>query len=370
MNMPSPIRAFFRTSLLVVLPTLVLCLTMLEVGLRLMGRAPSNVTDGIFEQWGDTYRLRANMNKLISNASFSFTVNTNAYGFRDRVPGPRALGPAPYFAFLGDSATFANGVDYANSFVGVFARFAVPRGIDVINLGVGGHRLLEQEKLLKDFLAVATSKPTRVVIVFTSAFILHFDLGVKTLVKDGYLLPRDNWLIPYLKVKLQDGSAAYGFFAESIRRIQGPRTFSGSLNHSSHEDPWALPATVARFEARLTDVDELIRKVGAEPVYVYLPVSTDLEADQFLAIAGKNAADHDLFRFAKLVKAHANRSGVAFIDLTPALKRLQAAGKPLSFLRDPHYTAGVNHVIGQVLAESLLGQGEAGEASMGSVVGH
>jgi len=365
LNIPSPIRGFLRTSLLVVLPTLVLCLTMLEVGLRLMGRAPSNVTDGIFEQWGHTYRLQANMNKLIRNASFSFTVNTNAYGFRDRVPGPRALGPAPYFAFLGDSATFANGVDYADSFVGVFAQFAVPRGIDVINLAVGGHRLLEQEKLLEDFLAVATSKPARVVIVFTDAFILHFDLDVKTLVKDGFLLPRDNWLIPFVKFKLQDASAAYGFFAESIRRIQGPRTFAGSQNHSSHGGPWALPATVARFEARLTGVDELIRKVGAKPVYVYLPVSTDL-----VAIAGKNAADHDLFQPVKLLQAHANRSGVAFIDLTPALKKLQATGEPLSFLRDPHYTAGVNHVIGQVLAESLLAQGDAGEASMSSVVGH
>ena len=224
--MPSPVKAFLRTSLLVVLPTLVLCLTMLEVGLRLNGRAPSNVTDGIFEQWGDTYRLRANMNKLIRTASFSFTVNTNAYGFRDRAPGPRALGPAPYFAFVGDSATFGNGVDYANSFVGVFARFAVPYGIDVINLAVGGHRLLGEEKLLKDFLAVATSKPARVVIVFTNAFILHFDLSEEILVKDGYLLPRDNWLIPYLTFRLQDASAVYGFFAESIRKIQGPRTFS------------------------------------------------------------------------------------------------------------------------------------------------
>ena len=80
MNIPSPIRAFLRTSLFVVLPTLVLCLTMLEVGLRLMGRAPSNVTHGIFEQWGHTYRLQANMNKQIRTASFSFTVNTNAYG--------------------------------------------------------------------------------------------------------------------------------------------------------------------------------------------------------------------------------------------------------------------------------------------------
>ena len=363
MNIPSSIRAFLRTSLLVVLPTLVLCLTMLEVGLRLMGRAPSNVTHGIFEQWGHTYRLRANMSKKIRNASFSFTVNTNAYGFRDRVPGSRALGPAPYFAFVGDSATFGNGVDYDDSFVGVFARFAEPRGIDVINLAVAGHRVLEQEKLLKDFLAVA--KPARVVIVFTSQFILHFDLSVETLVKDGYLLPRDNWLIPYLKVRLEDASAVYGFFAESIRKIEGP--LSGSLNHSSHESPWALPATVARFEARLTSVDELIRKVGAEPVYVYLPMARDLEADEFLAIAGNNAADHDLFQPVKLVKAHANRSGVAFVDLTPALKRLQAAGKPLSFLRDPHYTAGVNHVIGQVLAETLLGQGEA---SMVSVVGH
>ena len=100
-------------------------------------------------------------------------------------------------------------------------------------------------------------------------------------------------------------------------------------------------------------------------------MSRDLEADEFLAIAGKNAADYDdLFQPVKLLKAHANRSGVAFVDLTPALKRLKAAGTPLSFLRDPHYTAGANHVIGQVLAESLLGQGEAGEASMGSVVGH
>jgi len=360
--MPSHIGAFLRTSLLVVLPTLVICLTMLEVGLRVKGRVPSNVAEDILEQRGEIFGHRANFKKVTRNASFSYTVYTNAYGFRDRVTGPRTLGPAPYFAFLGDSATFGNGVDYDDSFVGVFARSAATRGIDVINLAVGGHRFLEQAKMLQDFLRVATYKPARVVIVFSSDFIEFYDVNrAGFIIKNGYLFSRDNWLVPYLKVTLRDSSAAYEFFAESSRKIQGSssvaRTQAASefLKVYSRESPWALPATVARFEPRLTSVDKLIREVGAEPVYVYLPTSLDLVADEMLAIAGKSSADFDFLRFVKLLKQHADRSGIAFVDLTPALKSFQATGKPLSFLRDPHYTAEANHVIGQFLTKSLLG---------------
>src|SRR5919198_5566645 len=131
-------RSILRNTLLFVVPTVLVCIGILEVGLRLFGRLPSNVTEGLFEQYRAGYRLGRNLTKFSRTPSYSNTVYTNEFGLRDRAPGPRNLERAPYIAWIGDSITFGNGVDYEESFVGVFGALAERRGIDVVNLAVGG----------------------------------------------------------------------------------------------------------------------------------------------------------------------------------------------------------------------------------------
>ncbi len=359
--MGSGLRTFVRAGLLFVVPTLLVCVAMLEVGLRLRGVVPSNSTEGLFQPWGNTYRLRPNMTKLLRTSAFSCTIYTNSFGLRDEAPVLRDLSQKPYFVFLGDSITFANGVDWGDSFVGVFARAAARRGYAVVNLGHGGHRLGEQQAVLEDFVKAAPRPPARVVVVFTKDLITGFDRDPSNLiVKDGYLFQRDDWVLPYLKVKLVDASAAYGFFRDTIRAIQG-RLSSATresalefLRDFSRSTRWASPEMVRVFDDNLTRLDERIRGWGATPVYVFMPASPELAIDTYVAAAGRTVEEYAFDRFRDIVRGHARRAGVPFIDLRPRLQELQVTGEPLTFMNDPHYGPRANRVIGESLIAAML----------------
>jgi hypothetical protein len=358
------LRTAVRPALLLVLPTLVACLAVLEMGLRLQGVVPSNSTDGIFEKHGQTYRLRSNASKLARTPSYSCTIHSNSLGLRDTAPGPRAIGSAPYVAFLGDSITFGNGVEYGDSFVGVFAQAAARQRTEVVNLAIGGHHLADQEVLLADLLAATPRAPAQVVVVFTVTFLTLFEAdGSDLIVKDGYLFDRDHWAVPYLTVKLGDASAAYGFFRDAIRKLQGRVALSsrkdafGYLRDFSPATPWSSPELVARLERRLTGLDERIRSAGATPVYVYMPSAPDLGARESLAAAGLPADGYDFGRFHAILGRHAAGAGIRVVDLRPTLERLHASGEPVSFMQDPHYNPRANRVIGEALAAALLDPG-------------
>ena len=110
------------------------------------------MADGIYEQAGDSFRLKKNVSKVIRYPAFTYTIYTNELGFRDSSTGPRELRERPFDVFLGASDVFGNGVEYAESFVGIVAAAAATKGREVLNLATGGHYFLEQE---------ATSQATR-----------------------------------------------------------------------------------------------------------------------------------------------------------------------------------------------------------------
>lgn len=359
--MSSSDRASLRARALLVALTLLACLAALEIGLRVLGRAPSNTTDGIFEAHGTGYRLKKNMSKLSRTPSFTCTIYTDSNGFRDGKPGPRALGDEPYFAFVGDSLTFANGVEYEDSFVGAFAQRARKLGYDVVNLAVGGHRFSDQEDQLNDFLAAVPRPPAEVVVVFTAPFVNLFEERYSDLlIKNGYIFRKDAWLLPYLTVTLGNTSSAYCFFRNGIRRLQsrlfdsGPRAAFELLEPFSKKAPSALPAFAERLEARLDGLDGAIRHAGAAPIYVYLPSSADLSGEALLALTGMRREDYDFLLYRDLLGRHCKKAGIEFVDLLPLLQKLQADHGVLTFMQDMHYNVATNHAIGDALYASLL----------------
>jgi hypothetical protein len=356
-----PFRPLLRAALLVVLPTLVACVVILEVGLRLQGRLPSNVTDGIFVAHGDAYRLKPNQAKLSRTPSFTCTIYTDALGFRDRAPGPRRF-DRPYLAWVGDSATFANGVEYQESFVGLFGQASAARGIDVINLAVGGHHLAEQEEQLRDFLAEAPRKPERVVVVFTPQFMALFEKRHHDLVfKSGYGFPRDAWLAPYLVVMAGNASSAYCFFRDGIRSLQGklwrkgPETAVELLDMYSRANPGTSPDVTARLEDRITRLDEQIRAAGVTPVHVYLPTTADLRVGEFLTMTHRRADGYDFDHYRDALRRQSARAGVQLVDLSDLMRAEYAKGQPLGFSQDMHYNAAAHVPIARALVEAILG---------------
>jgi hypothetical protein len=336
-----------RIRLLFVLATVLVCMAMLEVGLRVAGRPPSNMTEGLFEQHGTAYRLRKNLTKISRTPSFTTTVHTNSFGLRDKVPGPRKLGPAPYVAWVGDSLTFGNGVDYEQSFVGVFGTFAERQHIEVINLAVGGYHLSESEGLLGEFLDSAPTPPSTVVFVFSPQGISTFEERYSDVfVKDGYIFEKDRWFVPYVVVSLGNGSAAYCFFRDALRRVQAR----------------LLPSSGAASVQPLTGIEQRVRRAGAKLVYVYMPTSVDLHSPELLASKGLPASDYDFNLFRDLLRRHSARTSTQFVDLSAMLQAEYGKGKPLSFLQDPHYNAETNRLIGKALYSALLDNGEHASA--------
>jgi hypothetical protein len=358
-------KAVLRATFFLMLPTLLVCVALLEVGLRMAGRLPSNTTEGIYEQHGKGYRLRRNLTKISRTPSFSHTIFTNQLGLRDRNPGHRTI-VAPYIAWVGDSITFANGVEYEESFVGVFDEKASKRGIGSVNLAVGGHRFTDQEGTLHEFLDAAPVKPSWVVVVFTATGITTFEQPyTDLLVRDGYLFPAKGWLVPYVTVILGNASSAYCFFRDGVRGVQArfsagaPKSGLQTLDPLfSRKGPWAGTEVPARFEARLLRLDERIRRSGARPIYVYMPSGLDLRAKEFLALPGREADDYDFGLFLRLLEGHADGAGIRLVNLLPVVQPHQAAGEQLTFSQDPHYTVAANRVIGEALVDALLGHAD------------
>jgi hypothetical protein len=356
----TPLKPILRAALLLVLPTIVLCLALLEVGLRWKGRGPSNVTDDIFEPYRQAYRLKPNQTKVSHTPSFTCTIHTNALGFRDRAPGPRALA-LPYIAWMGDSATFANGVDYEESFVGRFGALSERRGIEVVNLAVGGHHLGEQEDLLQDFIASVPRKPDRIVFVFTPQLIALFEKRHEDLVlHGGYLFPRDRWIGPYAIVLLNNASSAYGFLRDGIRRVQaklfpsGAKAAAEMLAMYARSFPAESEEVTRRFEDRVAGLDAQIRAAGVTPVHVYLPTTADLRAGELLALTSARAEDYDFEHYRDALARASLRAGVQLVDLTAVLKAEHAKGAPLGFAQDMHYNAAAQAVIAQALHDEIL----------------
>jgi len=353
-------RPRVRTTLLVVLPVVLACLGMLEIGLRVAGRPPSSNTDGIFEEYGDgAYRLQRNVSRRSTTRSFSCTLSTNAFGLRDRGPGKRDLA-RPYLAWMGDSATFGNGVDFEESFVGLFGDLAARRGIEVVNLAVGGHHIAEQQDMLREFLAVAPRPPERVIFVFTPQMLALFDRSYHDLmVKEGYLFPRKGWRIPYLVMTLGNASSAYCFFRDAVRKLQY-RWMPNSNGGAPVVAPLSAsgsPVVAETVDAKLRELDAQIWRAGAEPVYVFLPTAMDLGKPEMRGAARTLAASPAGSALGVLSR-HCAEGGIRLVDLSPILQAVHASGRPMTFAEDMHFVPSIHVVIGQALYDQIMGKND------------
>jgi hypothetical protein len=204
-----------------IMGTLILCLVLLEFGLRSIGRQPTNMADGIDIQNGDSYKIKPNAHKTLNFPAFSYTVFTNEYGFRDSAVGPRRLETDSFSVFLGASDVFGNGLDYENTFVGIFAGEAAKKGISVLNIAVGGHHMPDQEALLKGFMETTGLKPSTIFFGLNALVIPKFDRSNQNIiVKNGYAIDRPGWRLTYVRLMAGNISSAFCFFRDSIRRIQ------------------------------------------------------------------------------------------------------------------------------------------------------
>jgi hypothetical protein len=344
----------------VVALTLVTCLAMLEVGLRLIGRYPLNSINGYHAEEGLSYGLKKNVTSRVFWPTTSYLVQTDDFGFRAAGTGPRDLTSKPYYAVLGSSDAFGNGLDYEKTFVGVFAGKMAGHQTEVVNLAVGGHHLLEQMARFENFIARVPAPPKAVLIILNPLFIAGFDdTHPNIVVRSGELFNEDNWRLPLAKMILSKASNAYCFFRDGIRNVQ-LRYFSRAdfpldfyVQRYSNSMAFRTPHVIAEFESRMTDLEAFVRRQGATPICVYSPTTGGFLLDKLRDQGKLDGSAFDTQFFRELSRRHCASAGIQFVDFEPMLQERYNRGEKLNFDLDAHFNEPTSQAVGEYLYMSL-----------------
>jgi hypothetical protein len=339
------------TKILLVIAILAICTAILEAALRVAGKSPSNTTEGFFEQQGASYRLRKNMTKVIKWPSFSYVAMTNSFGFRDKQTGDRRIEDRKYDLFLGSSATFGNGVDYQESFVGVYEGLSIQRDrIEVLNLAVGGHRMRDQIQLLQEFIGSTTAMPRKIFICIDPNLITMINTIDDTImVKDGYLFDRRAWVLPYLKVAISNLSTVYCFLRDGFRIIQSKLRNNEDEQFSRYLELYSRTRSFEEWDRYLDSITSYCLEIGAEPIFVYLPLSVDYALRDAIRGGSLDTSRYDLEIFSGHIDRYSKARNVAYIDLTPVLGRFYDGGGRLCFSMDAHYNEQASKIVGEYI---------------------
>ena len=350
------------TKIFIIASTLILCLIILEIGLRIIGRMPSNMTDGIYEQFGEIYRLKKNVKKTTNWPAYSYITYSNSFGFRDKASSKRDIVNNEYYVFLGASEVFANGVDFEESFVGIFADYSSQYKIEVLNMALGGHYFLDQEDLFKDFLNNVSRKPTKVFLCVNALHIPKFDRRNRHLVvKNGYILPENGWVLALIKTTIGNISSAFCFFRDGIREIQSQK-FNFKVSNDtpefieiySKQNRMRHPETIRKFEDYLNSFENYCQKNDIEVVYVYLPITDSFHLNDFVKQYSMDPEDFDTNYYDNYMNKYCQKRGIKYLNLRPVLKKYFDEDKELRFKMDPHYNLFANKIIGEYLISQVF----------------
>lgn len=334
----------------------------MEIGLRILGRLPSNRTDGFFEQNGDSYKLKKNFEKEINWPAYSYTVKTNSLGLRDNKTGTMTIDGKEYFVFMGASETFANGVNYEDSFVGIVSSAALKNNINVLNSSVGGHYIIDQKALLQGLIQSIGYNPSKIFLCLTPPAINRFDTKDEDIiVKSGYLFGKTAWKIAYVNMMIANLSSAYCYFRENFRKLQtrlmhydsSPK-FSNISHFFLKTDRIQSPDTQKLFEDSMDEFLLYCKKNNITLVFVYLPIIDGYRLKEVVTELGEDPTRYDTSFHPSLLARYCKSRNVKLINLDPVLESYYKKGIQLRFTLDAHYNAFTNDIIGKYLISSIF----------------
>lgn len=345
---------------LLVLGTLFVCVLILEIGLRMIGRYKMGAVDGFLAPGGVSYVLQTNVTKTIIWPTLTFDVYTSDLGYRAAQPGPHEFGDKPYYAVLGSSEVFGNGLDYEDTFVGAFAQKMASNGIDVVNLAVPGHHLLEQVAVFKQFAAAAKPAPKVVIVVLNPLLMGGYDdIHSNTTVRRGELFDKNQWRMALAKMIVANSSAAYCFFRDGVRSAQaryvGQRDYALTFYIERYSTKHRIrePGKTEDFLKELKDLERRIRDLNATPICVYAPAVGGFLLNDLKAKGKLDGSLFDTAFFADLARKHCEAEGIQFIDLEPLLQQRYDRGEKLNFDGDAHFNGPTSAAIGELLYEAI-----------------
>jgi hypothetical protein len=287
-------------------------------------------------------------------------VHTDQYGFRSKAEGTRRIGGRPYYAVLGSSDVFGNGLDYEQTFIGVLAGKMEQEGIDVVNMAVPAHQLVEQYSIFQHYVASASPPPQVVLICLNPLSVGSYDeIHPDIVVKWGNLYDKNKWKAAFARKTLEDVSATYRFFRDAFRTLQlrysKPTDYDLEFYRKAYSTQHRIrtPARKADFLGRLKELEAFIRDLKATPVCVYFPTVGGYLLNELKTQGKIDGQQVDTAFFVDLLHGHCDAEGVHFINLEPLLLNLYRKGEKLNFDLDGHFNGPTSRVIGDYLYDSL-----------------
>jgi len=330
---------------------------------------------------------------------YGVLVRTNSLGMRDR---EHAALPAPgtfRILVLGDSFMEAYQVPLEESLAYRLEARLAPRGIEVLNLGVGGYGTGQQLLALEE--EGLRYRPDLVVL----AFYLGNDVHNNSFAIEAALVGEDaqtTFSRPYARAHTLDAElewtppdrARMAPYVErwqrrkgsldALRRALQPAMVANLLEQATGRllrqvasgDPYdpavvfgwpflreVADPNIARLwedawlvtRRLLLEMDRVAREAGARLALLLVPA--DFQVDPRL-LASVEAAYPDLaldpLRINRELEAFAAQAGIPLLDPTPAFAREHSAGRPMYYaIEDHHWNAAGHALATELLAEFL-----------------
>jgi lysophospholipase L1-like esterase len=335
---------------------------------------------------------------------YGVLVRTNAQGLRDR---PHAVEKAPEtfrIVVLGDSFMEAYQVPLEASLPYRLQELLAARGVEVLNLGVGGYGTAQALLILEE--EGLRYGPDLVVLAFYAGNDVHNNSRAIETALQGEDEPT-TFARPYATATSLDGDLAWtppdaarmaphverwrkrkASSLDALRRAVQPAMVAHLLERATARlwnritagdayDPelafgWPFLREVADPEtARLWDeawlatrrllleIDRVARAAGARFAVLIVPANFQVDGRLLAAMQ----ADHpglafDPLRVNRELAAFCAGAGIPLLDPTPALAREQAAGRPMYYsIEDHHWNAAGQALSAELLAEFLDARG-------------
>ena len=295
-----------------------------------------------------------------------YTIITNSLGARDKTTGEKALRHRPYVVFLGDSQVLSEGVDYEESFVGIFADYAEERGIEVLNLSIGGYYLLEQEEFFRDIVNSLPRNPSVVFYTFNPRSMNWFDKIHKSMVvKNGYLFYEATWKSAYVRMMLQNNLSIYVFFRDIFWGLYRSLSWEdGEVRLPKHFDLYSGKSrlydaeTAHRLENHISRFQSYCDELGTRTIYMYVPIADSFRIEEVVTQLGRDPDDYDISLYEIFLEDYCTKHGHLYLNPKPLLKKYYDQGVELDLGRDLHYNEFSNRVVGEYLIEQVFVENE------------
>jgi lysophospholipase L1-like esterase len=335
--------------------------------LRLYRRAPGP---------NGSFRIKPNLDIVTRIDNSKISIRTNSHGMRWREVDVRKRPGQTRVAFVGDSFTFGQWSETAeSSMVGVFDARVKSLGLEVLNFGVPGFGFADIEDQLET--DVRPFQPDHVVLLsFNGNDFLDTYLGVKRyhVLGNGRLRIDDGntaQKIPVqflnkqwrLRAKLEE-SYVYSLVQYAAKSMFAPRADAGFPPRRPRFETTSFVTNIfwnrtdyPPFAARARDLsiqslDRILKTcqhIGARLAIVTIPT-----LEQIYFVDGFPAS-YDVKRPQNHVEEFATAHGIAYLDLLPPLsEHARRTGANLHFQQEGHFNDEGHRVAGELVADFFM----------------